>query len=542
MAALRNDQLIELRRQEVIADYNAAETSNRRRFIEEKGKGHATAEYIFENQKNDSTRVVHGFYKDNIRVASIEKLTKVGADGVIIEIAVQMTTHHDNNFIINHENVRIITGMSNLKWQTEMKDKAPNCFKNKIFHHGQLHNANLNNLQDGLLIFDETDAGDKPMQRLDTLLKNAGILDINYIINHNIRIVFISATMIKELGELYKWGVLHCSYKMTIPSNYIGHDTFLAIEIIQEFYSMEKSEDAQKWIQEDILDNYENDFRVHIARVNLKSRNSLQNACIRMNITFRDHTSTDRLSKDDEKELFIDPLRNHTVIAVKGLLRRADLIPNAWKLRIGATHELHTKKVDNNVQAQGLPGRLSGYWRDIIEGGHKTGPYRTSIIGIEQFVDNYNNPLGLNSYQTAGYVKKEGIILHSIPTMVSTTNVKGFLNKDSNKNIKDFDISKLFNNLEEADTTLNKYIPIGRISRYTLNITDNTIQYRGNTIQLLTYDNYDQFIELDMHAGLDKTVAFNKIVCRIMPVMYQNNIKWIGIYKKNAYTLPADEI
>jgi hypothetical protein len=42
---------------------------------------------------------------------------------------------------------------------------------------------------------------------------------------------------------------------------------------------------------------------------------------------------------------------------------------------------------------------MSGYWKQEILGGHKTGPYRTSIEAIyEEF---YKNPLKIGKYTTA---------------------------------------------------------------------------------------------------------------------------------------------
>jgi hypothetical protein len=416
--------IISARRESVIQAYNSAQAENHLRFLE--GDDKATAEYIFPNQREDANNIVDLFYKNKRRVISIQKKTKVGADGLMIELAKLLTTHIDDNFVINPANVRIITGMSNAGWEKDMIDKAPNCFKDKIFHHGKLSRADLMNISNGLFIIDEIDTGDKEYQRLHTTLKEAGVLDVKHMEEHNNLFVFISATMIKELYNLYPWGELHELYNMTIPHSYFGHKDFLERGIVKEFYPLMSNESAEKWIQEDIIDNYGTDYRVHIVRLNAKGKNKnvdiVQNAAIRKHVVFRNHTSNDRLTDDEINELFKEPLKQHIILGVIGFFRRANLIPNRWKLRIGATHELHTKVVDNNVQIQGLTGRMTGYWRDDIEGGHKTGPHRTSMKAIEEYEKIYLDPFGLNTYQTAGFRKKRGNV-SSDPIMLSAKHI-----------------------------------------------------------------------------------------------------------------------
>jgi hypothetical protein len=253
---------------------------------------------------------------------------------------------------------------------------------------------------------------------------------------NNNRIVFIIATMIKELYDLYRWGNLHELYKMTIPSLYFGHKDFLDKGIVKEFYPLNKQEDAQKWIQEDIIDNYQEDYRIHLVRIRgPKMGDVIQNACVRLasngsRVTFKNHDSTDRLLDSEIEELFNEPLNQHIVLGVKGFYRRANLISNHWKLRIGATHELYTKTVDNSVQIQGLTGRMTGYWRSDIEGGHKTGPHRTSIKAIEEYEKNYLDPFGTNSYQTSGFKKKEGGKVTASSTMLTPKNIKNLDPRD----------------------------------------------------------------------------------------------------------------
>ena len=414
-------ELISARREDVLQAYNSARATNHRLFLE--GDDKATAEYIFPNQMEDANNIVDKFYKQKRRVISTQKKTKVGADGLMIEIAKLLTTHIDDKFVVNPANVRIITGMSNAGWEKDMIDKAPNCFKSNIFHHGKLSRAELTNMRNGLIIIDEIDTGDKEYQVLHNTLLEAGVLNVKHMEEHNNRFVFISATMIKELYDLYRWGDLHELYQMTIPASYFGHKDFLDKGIVQEFYSLSSKEDANKWVQEDIIENYGTDYRVHLVRVTAKVVDVVQNACIRKGVAFRNHTSTDRLSEDEIKEFFKEPLTQHIVLGVKGFFRRANLIANRWKLRIGATHELYTKVVDNNVQIQGLTGRMTGYWRGDIEGGHKTGPHRTSIKAIEEYEKTYLDPFGTNSYQTAGFKKKKGKI-SADPTMLSAKHIQ----------------------------------------------------------------------------------------------------------------------
>jgi hypothetical protein len=421
--------IIAANRDFVMDSYNAAKSKNARAFRQ--GVTSATSEYIFGNQKADAHRVVSEFYENDCRVVSITKKTKVGMDGLMIEIATLMTTHSDDEFVIDPDNVRFLTGMSNAAWETEMKNKVPDCFSNSVFHHGQLKHADLQNLRNALVIIDEIDTGDKIDGVLDKQLGFAGLLDIDYMIEHNIRFVFVSATMIKQLHELKGWGEHHATIQMSIPEQYIGHKEFLQRGIIQEFYSLNTTDKAEQWVEEDIINYYRNpdgtnDCRVHMVRVNNKTIGTVKAACDKFGVTCVEHTSVDRLTKDDEELYFEKPIHTHVVLLVKGLFRRANLIPNKWKLRIGAMHELYTNKVDNNVQIQGFPGRMSGYWANIIEGGHKTGPYRTSIQAVEEYEKSFADPFAKAKYNCAGFTKnKRGVVTVTADSMVSANNIDG---------------------------------------------------------------------------------------------------------------------
>lgn len=532
-----NHELIDARREEVLTAYNSAKATNYRLFKE--GDDKATAEYIFPNQMEDASNIVNKFYINKRRVISIQKKTKVGADGLMIEIAKLLTTHIDDDFVVNPANVRILTGMSNVMWEKDMIDKAPSCFKEKIFHHGKLSKAELGNITNGLFIIDEIDAGDKESQVLHNTLKEAGILDVKHMEKHNNKFVFISATMIKELYDLYRWGELHELYKMTIPSSYFGHKDFLEKGILKEFYSLCFKEDAEKWVQEDIIDNYGADFRVHIVRVTTKSVNTVQDACIRKSISFKNHTSSDRLSEDEINEFFKKKLTQHIVLGVKGFYRRANLIPNRWKLCIGATHELYTKIVDNNVQIQGLTGRMTGYWRDDIEKGHKTGPHRTSIKAIEEYEKIYNDPFGINSYQSAGFRKDRNGYVVADSTMLSPHNIANLISIELPKVDRhpEYDITELWDDGEGLREYMKLNIKTGVVTKYSFikaNLPELTIKLRDTSIPLYNYEDKEQFKNCAIYWGINKKAKDGNITCRIMPVIHDGLTKWVGIYLKEA--------
>lgn len=414
--AMKNEQ-----RDMVRHCYDAAKSQNLMRYI--RGDDRATSEYIYPNQFQDAANIVDKFFFDKKYVVSVQKKTKVGADGLMIEIAKLMTTHLNNEFVINSDNLRIITGMSNKSWESEMILKSPSCFKDKIFHHGKLKKAHLEGLTNSLIIIDEIDSGDKEFQVLHRVLRESGILDIEFMRKNNIRLVMISATMFREMYDLREWGDIHFSYKMTIPDRYAGHSYFLEKGIIEEWYAINSVSDADRWIDQDILSNYRTDFRVHFVRVSAKTIGFVEQSCLARGILFRNHTSDDRLTEEDEQTFFVRDLIQHVVVAVKGLLRRATLIPDKWKLRVGAMHEYYTVIVDNNVQTQGFIGRMTGMWLEKLLAGHKTGPFRTSVIAIRQYEEMYDNPYGDNSYRTSRFVKEDGCVKAIGATMLDEKHV-----------------------------------------------------------------------------------------------------------------------
>jgi hypothetical protein len=450
----------------------------------------------------------------------------------MIYIAMLMMTHPDDKIMCT--DARIITGMSNAGWQASMVDKSPSFLKGKIFHHGKLDRAKLEKLKDTILITDEIDSANKPGQKLHKAVYD--LLDIDYLKKNNIWLVIVSATMLKELYDVHKWGDLHSHVNMEVPPNYIGHHDFLIRGILQEFYKLDNVVSAVRWIREDVL-SYGSDFRTHIVRVNPKSAKVIQAACAANGVDFVMHTTVENMNQEEFEKLFFDITR-HCVIGIKGFFRRADYIPNAMKLRIGATHELCTDKVDNNVQIQGLVGRMSGYWRDAIDGGHKTGPHRTSVNSIHEYLDAYADPFGNGTYATHGFVKKNGAVKAS-PTMLSAPYVKG-LAVEEDEPSSEFVMTDLLSTKEDARRAVESSILDGPVKAYDAqcDAAGNWTCYNGTTFApMATVDSKAQLETLlHLKRGISKPGGERKVGGRVHPVRHEGLTKWVGVYRKDNAT------
>lgn len=421
----------------ILSSYNTAVSKNNLSFINDNPK--ATSEYIYENQKEDAMNVLSVFYGNKNRVVSIIKRTKLGMDGLMIQIGYLFGTHNDEDFAIQPANILFLTGMSNKDWETDFESKMPECFRGNVYHHGQLQQIEerMSVIRDSLIIIDEIDTGDKEDQKLHKILSRTGLLDVNNMTARNIRFIFVSATMRNELEELWKWGGMHSSYTMTIPEAYIGHKEFLELGLIQEFYEINSDVLADRWIVEDIIENYGDDYRIHIVRTDAQNVNYIEESCLRHGVLFKNHTSIDRIEDDVIQTMIQEQTkRSHIVIAVKGLYRRANLFHDAYKMKIGAIHERYTKNPNMNVQVQGLTGRMCGYHKKQMKDiNHRTGPYRTSISCIREYEAFMANPTEIDIHRNTKKQKELFMAPQFITNLPSQICVTIQQTKNQNKTV-----------------------------------------------------------------------------------------------------------
>lgn len=92
-----------------------------------------------------------------------------------------------------------------------------------------------------------------------------------------------------------------------------------------------------------------------------------------------------------------------------------------------------------------------------------------------------------------------------------------------------YGVTALFDDEKHLDAFLEDRLLKGKITHYRKS-DRNTIQYRGETTPLHLFETVETFRMKDIYSGINDTTS-----ARCMPVLYDGQVKWIGIYLKSAF-------
>lgn len=391
-------------RRKVEAAHRLAIENNRAAYADNEEALHhlATSEYIYNNQKEDALFICNDLISNPERVAvMVNKQPKVGANGLMYQILYNATTHSDDEKCYHLDDCFVMTGMSNLNWENDFKAMAPVIFESNIFHHGKLkkmkEQIERKIMANKLLIVDEIDTGDKPEQVLNKILRDLKIDDIEYLQRNNIKLVLISATPQNPMLDIIQgWPEdTYVIHNMKIPESYVSCEYLRDRGYLQNYYGIKCVDEAKRWIYEDIINHFGNDYRIHFIRLREKTKGIIQQAIKdeNLDIEFKicSHEKT-TMAFDQLGQYFKNPINRHIIIGVKDYYRRANLIPNDWKIKIGCMHDMFANRTLVATSVQSFPGRMCGYWKDFLEKNpdHKL-IIRTNLSNINKYIDSVKN-------------------------------------------------------------------------------------------------------------------------------------------------------
>jgi hypothetical protein len=312
-------------------------------------------ELVHDSQKEKAIEIYKAFL-NGVSLVTLIASPQWGKTGVSLYLMYMMTTHTDDDTMTHPDNVFIITGMSDKDWRSQTKERMPNCFKNRVYHRNDLHKiiADVCNKRDILIIIDECHFGSETTQTLHNCLKTAGIWDINYMTENNVKILCISATPGNVLLDAQRWGYEH--HHMVVAkdngTSYTSFKTLLDQERILSTRDITKQNNITFIM--DIINTKWKTPMYHIIRIHSKTE-VFKAEIVKRGYTFSDHTSHDRIL--NVEELLSTEPKCHHFIFIKGFWRAAKTLNDKY---IGICYE---SSKDYSSIAQGLGGRLLGYNR-----------------------------------------------------------------------------------------------------------------------------------------------------------------------------------
>lgn len=458
--------------------YNFEE--NEKRLKETDGK--FITDYQFEKAKE--------IYKDFYDIDSDKKIlslivaeTQMGKTGIIQALTYEFVKN-DN---INPLNIFILTGLSSCEWVKQTKERFIDIIRPNIFHRNTIGKfaESLKILKDMIIFLDEVHIATELKNEIGRTFLNCGLLNIDNLIERNIKIIQISATPDIALSELYKWD--ETNYNVSIiksPDNYIGIQKLLDNNQIFEYKSLTDINNVKE-IKQTIQIKYGNNFKYHLLRVHTNvcdsyiTMNNINNVFddddkfLVRNYFLDEETD----SSEDLNDLYLDNKPNkHTIIIIKEKIRCSYTIN---KIYIGILYERKAETIQNETTIiQGFLGRACGYYDN----------------------SNRNIIIYTNLDKVAAYILKIKMEHEKILYKIKN-NKKNINNKEINYNIKNY-ISDEKTKIQTQTKTYNIKVidDIPDIKKNLLKGLHHTKEvYNKEELHIIlkSKDYYEEFIQYD---------------------------------------------
>lgn len=182
----------------------------------------------FHNQRQFGSQIYNMFLDMNLTHVLAIAPTQSGKTGSMLALIKEFNDAKATQRV-DIDNVFIFTGHSSKEWTEQTKQRFPQHMHERIFHRNQLKTfvnmvKDLNNI---LIIFDESHIANKYGQTLYSLYNTLGFFNIKRLYSKNVKIVHFTATPDSLLHHVPLW---HGSMKvahMQVPKEYLSVEHYL---------------------------------------------------------------------------------------------------------------------------------------------------------------------------------------------------------------------------------------------------------------------------------------------------------------------------
>jgi hypothetical protein len=491
------------------------------------------AKVVYDNQKEAASEITRLFIEEDMDAVTLLALPQVGKTGVMVWLAYLMSTHVDDNTIIDCKNIFIITGMSDKDWLAQTKESVPDAFVKIYTRTGFSKLDNLEHVRNALIIIDECHIAVDEKNQLSKALSRADLTKATSLREKNIKLVQVSATPGYALHNARtRWGNDHGVVTLLQSEKYVGFRDFMDADRIMDTHAPNVD------IFSEIESNIKSVFKTpkyHIFRINRKEKPKFDRMIAKNNWKCIEHNCKSRENIDD---ILKDEPAEHTFIIIKNFWRAGKRLEDT---HIGIVYDEPAENPSCEVVAQSLAGRLCGnnkqlpseqspiiycdlssleiYMKFYDNGGEFTSDYNSGKLSVS--LDGVITTK--DSFHDGDYSPPEPRSAYTISTSRDGTRVIF----DTKEEAKAWATA----NLNYSSTFYNTYSAGGGPGM-------THIKLRGKLTPLLTVE--EAFASTRITIGANKAARIIPVsasigwgvahAARIMPVM-SPTIKYIVIYK-----------
>ena len=160
---------------------------------------------LFKNQRETATLIVSDLEDGTLVFIGVVGETQSGKTGTMIATIKQYMKKN----IIPIENIYIITGLSDIMWCKQTKERVPDSIMCRVFHRSDLLSDKflneIKNKKNVLILMDEVHLAAKEYQTIYKCFNAAGLLDKENLFKNDIKIIQFTATPDGIYGDLNNW-------------------------------------------------------------------------------------------------------------------------------------------------------------------------------------------------------------------------------------------------------------------------------------------------------------------------------------------------
>ena len=326
-----------------------------------KDKSEDNINKIFPNQDECGKKICNAFQNREIISCLVYGMTQTGKTGCMTALIL----HYVLENLIPINNIYIITGLSDIEWKRDTKNRMPESINSRVFHRANLTKSFYNdvsqkNKKNILIIMDEIQIACKEGQTIHTIFREYGLYDLDFLLERDIKLVQFSATPDGNINDINDWRQHSTKVKLSPGYGYYGAKEALEQNRVKQYRDLKNINNVIE-----LKNTIENAFkspRYHIIRVPSKrvtvNGNNQEKVLSNLREAFGDqfvyNTDHLKIEKGYINDLLQEKPDKHTFVFI---CEKGRCAKTYYKRYIGVSYERIRDDPDDSNILQGSFGR-----------------------------------------------------------------------------------------------------------------------------------------------------------------------------------------